>query len=296
MSVLPKEPLQPGAKLGAYKVTRLINLGPIHAVYAAVHEFTGKNVAVKILLPDAVTNSVNKLRTSAGARAMASINCEGVVTVYDLGVTPEGLAYTVMDLVEGRTMDTILKEDGPLSAPRIRRLFGQIAVALEAVHKKNIVHRDLCPAHFIVSSTEEEKVTLIDFTLCRTISSPPAAMTLVGEIIGNPDYMSPEQCMGLEADQHSDIFALGCCMFEAMTGSKPAVGATMIDTMARQVASMPRMPDDQDSEYKGLSAVVLKCLSKQPEDRYQSMEQLHRDLVGDKVKTRAAKSWRDKFS
>jgi serine/threonine-protein kinase len=272
-------------------VTELLNLGHSNAFYAAKHKPTDKAVGLKIMLSN--SDSMEVKRSMFAAKSLARINHPNVVAISDFGMTAAGLPYTVMGLIVGRTMQAILKEDGTLSAPRLRRLFGQVCLGMEAVHAKNIVHRDLKPANFLISNGTEEKVTIIDFGVCRSNEAPPPGLTSMGEIVGTPFYMSPEACTGEPADQRSDIYALGCSMFEAMTGAKPFVGDTMIDTMSRHISDQPEMPDGLAPELKGLSSVVLKCLEKKAQDRYQSMSELHRALSGKETSLKPAQNLRN---
>jgi serine/threonine protein kinase len=141
-----QDPLKSGEMLGAYEITEVIAVGHSNAIYAARHKQTDRSVAVRILLAELGTDPLEVKRSVNAARVLGRISHENVVTVYDFGMSSTGLPYTVMELINGRTMQSLLKEEGTLSALRLRRLFGQICLAMSAVHAKQIVHRDLKPA------------------------------------------------------------------------------------------------------------------------------------------------------
>jgi serine/threonine-protein kinase len=219
------------------------------------------------------------------ARAASSINHPNVLAIYDFGVIDDGLPYIVMDFVDGGNLDTILKRDGCLPPARFRHLFNQLCDALHAVHERSIVHRDLKPANFLIARTSEE-LKLTGFNVCKRNHEKPRSLTLQGELVGTPSYMSPEQCMGLPVDNRSDIYSLGCCMYESLTGSPPFTGNTIIDTMMMHVSAQSPALLDLKPEIAHVQAVLSRCLEKKAEDRFQSMQEVQRALVGVPVKTK----------
>jgi serine/threonine protein kinase len=212
------------------------------------------------------------------ARAQARISNDHVLAIFDFGISSTGLPYTIMERIVGRNMKALLAEEKTISPARARHLFAQVCQAMEAVHKKNIAHRDLKPANFLIAGAQE-KITVIDFSTCREMEMEPGNMPAPIAIVGTPYYMSPEQCLGRPSDQRSDIYAVGCCMFEAIFGAKPFMGKTSDQTMSLHISQKPQLPQDQPAKLTGLTEVVLKCLEKDPDDRFQTMYQLGRALT-----------------
>lgn len=236
-------------------------------------------------------------RQANAAKAMARISHPNVVKIFDLGVTPAKTPFLAMEFVPGFDLRTILDTEVTLSQPRLRSLFDQVCLGLDAVHKARILHRNVKPANLVVSpalsKTEKEKATIIDFGSCSEVlpqgdkdhgSKSGPLVEAAGELIGSVYYMSPEQCLGNACDQRSDIYAVGCCMFEAMTGVKPFIGDTADSTMSMHTSVEPQLHDNLDADFEGLTAVILKCLAKSPEKRYQTMSDLRAALANLQVK------------
>jgi len=274
-----KEPFSPGEIVGAYELTNLLHLGQNNAIYLAQHKMTQRQVVLAALLPHLAVDSMQVKRCMQAAKAMARIKHEGVVEIYDFGMTQKGLPYKSMKYLDGRTLRTILLQESTLPPSRVRFLFAQAAAAMESVHQKNIIHRDLKPSHLIVENDASEKVTVIDFHACRTIDPAHAPLTETLEIVGTPAYMSPEQSLGKPADQRSDIYGLGRCMYEAISGKKATSSDPAIDTISKQLSEQSKDDKDHTLEFQKLSSIVLKCLAIDPDDRYQSMAALQKDLL-----------------
>jgi serine/threonine-protein kinase len=221
-------------------------------------------------------------------RAASKLNHPNIVRVYDLGSTENGAPYIVMELVDGTTLRRVIRAQGSLSAERCINIFSQVCDALQHLHENGIVHRDLKPANIMIvqPGSSAEIVKLVDFGLALP-ADPEAAkaekVTLDGYVTGTPSYMSPEQCLAEHVDFRSDIYSLGCVMFRALTGLAPIAGATPRDTMNKQVKQPPTpfgrvaqstmIPPD-------LQQIILRCLEKKPDDRYQEVAMLKADLQG----------------
>jgi serine/threonine-protein kinase len=220
------------------------------------------------------------------AQAASRLKHPNVIIVHDFGITPEGQPYMVMDFLSGRSMVDFLDETPQIEPSRAKRIFSQVASGLAHAHKSGVVHRDVKPNNIIIDFDHagEESVKLVDFGIAKMINdaeSPQQRLTRAGECFGTAMYMSPEQCRGKDVDQRSDIYSLGCVMFEALTGLPPFEGDNELDTLQMHLMQEPptlreRRPDLQiPGEFE---FVIKKCLSKEPEDRYQSMDELILDL------------------
>jgi serine/threonine protein kinase len=217
---------------------------------------------------------------------LARISAANVVRVCNLGVETDGRPYLVMDYIEGEGLDKIIERDRIVCLRRFRELFGQACDALQAVHRCNILHRNINPSNFLISpaAKETELLTLVGFSFARSVKK--TATEQVGEVVGNPYYMSPEQCLGADVDHRSDIYSLGCCMFAALTGSPPFQGNSMVEVMSMHISEQPVLTLTDIPDFAPVQAVILRCLEKKPEDRFQSVAELSLALVGQPVKTK----------
>jgi tRNA A-37 threonylcarbamoyl transferase component Bud32 len=284
----PQAPTNQPERIGdRYKIEELIGIGGMGAVYRGKHEAMGKTLAVKVLHEDAVANKKAVLRFDQEARAASALTHPHLVSVYDYGVTDDGAPYLVMDYLEGKSLSAIIKEEGRLNATRALTIFIQIAEGIEHAHKKGVIHRDLKPSNVIITKTDREQdfVKIVDFGIAKLMPAALGAeansLTQTGEIFGSPLYMSPEQCTGQQLDQRSDIYSLGCLMYETVTGRPPLQGANPVQTI------MMHVQDDAPSIAStgnnitlppGLETVIMRCLNKAPIDRYPSAEALMSDL------------------
>jgi serine/threonine protein kinase len=236
-----------GTRLGAFEIVELIGAGGMGAVYRARDTTLGRDVAIKVL-PEEFTNDGARLaRFEREAKLLASLNHPGIATLYGLE-THEGVRFIVMELVGGETLAELVRR-GPVPVDRARDLFIQIADALAAAHGRGIVHRDLKPANVIVGSDDRVKVldfglakTLVDATPGEAASESPTRTrdTEVGTVLGTAPYMSPEQARGETVDARADVWAFGCCLFEALAGKRAFEGASGPEILA---AVLEREPD-----------------------------------------------------
>jgi len=266
-----------------YELVAEIGRGHLGVVYKAVDESGSPPVAIKVLT-QVTERDVQRFQREV--RAASKLGHPNIVRVYDLGATTTGAPFIVMELVEGTTLRKVIRSEGSMPVDRCVNIFRQICDALEHLHNNGIVHRDLKPANImLVPSTPNEIVKIVDFGLALP-ADPEAAkaekVTLDGYVTGTPAYMSPEQCIAAHVDHRSDIYSLGCVMFRALTGLAPIAGATPRDTMTKQVKAPPtpfaraacatNIPAD-------LQQIILRCLEKKPEDRYQTVTDLRGDLA-----------------
>lgn len=264
-----------------------INQGGIGAVFKAEHLVTRAKLAIKVLLPELAAVRSHQRRFIQEARAMCSLSNPHIVSVHDCGFTESGLPYMIMDYVEGRTLEEELVEH-PLAAEEALDIFIQIAEGVAHAHKRSIIHRDLKPSNIMLSRQEDGRlfVKVLDFGIAKVKEEANIQglqnLTAMGEVLGTPSYMSPEQSLGTSVDERTDIYSLGCVMFHTLAGTPPFTAATALQLLAQQTNSP--VPDLKEvrPDLKlppGLDRIVRRTLEKKPIDRYPNMEELLADLA-----------------
>ncbi|MEA2198653.1 MAG: eukaryotic-like serine/threonine-protein kinase, partial [Solirubrobacteraceae bacterium] len=236
-------------------------------VYRAVDLILGRSVAVKTLpwlLADQDPNNVARFEREA--RAAAALSHPAVVSVYDTGVDA-GTHFIVMELVEGRSLEAVLREHGPIAPERAASIASRVADALAAAHAQGIVHRDIKPANVMLA--KDGSVKVLDFGIARAAGA--STLTQSASVIGTAAYMSPEQAIGEPADERSDIYALGCVLYALLTGHPPFTGEGSAAVLHQQANSTPRPPRGENHRASpALSALVMEMLAKKPGERPQS--------------------------
>ncbi|MBK9516789.1 MAG: serine/threonine protein kinase [Anaeromyxobacter sp.] len=265
---------------GRYRVLQALGSGGMGSVYLCEHATLGRRCAVKVLHADRAIDPELVERFRQEAQAASRIAHENVVEVVDYGQDEGGDLYYVMEMLEGRTLGQLMRQEGPLPVPRALALLEQLCRALEAAHARGVVHRDVKPANILVELLPDgtERVKLIDFG----ISHVPGAdrMTRDGEIIGTPEYMAPEQATGGQVDPLTDVYAVGVLAFELLTGTLPLVGSTAIATLvAHQSQVPPRLGSRRAGLPPELDRLVLRALAKRPADRFPSMQALAAEVM-----------------
>lgn len=270
---------------GTLKIQSMIGEGGMGRVYLAHHSGVNQNYAVKILTPSLI-NETNWQRFKSEAKTLASLSHPTLVKVYDLGLHEQRVPYYSMDYLEGRNLEEILIRDGTLDLNTAIEIFLAVLDGLAYAHRHNVIHRDLKPANIFISSAPH-CVKILDFGISKLIDSKNSQdLTLTGEVFGSPHYMSPEQCRGESVDARSDIYSIGCCLFETLTGFLPFEGETFLETATmHEEYFAPKLADYAVAQNKGtafpqsLENVVARCLAKHPQERYQSAKELAIDLT-----------------
>jgi serine/threonine protein kinase len=255
--------LEPGSTLGdRYTLGANIASGGMGDVWEATDEVLQRPVAIKVLRPADPDDTTFVERFRDEARGSASLHHPNIAAVYDYG-EEDDTAYIVMELVPGRTLADLIRDaDGPgLDPEQARSILGQAALALSTAHKAGVVHRDVKPGNIII--TPEGQAKLTDFGIARI--GDGSGHTRTGEVLGTPDYISPEQALGEPATEASDLYALGVIGHEMVTGSKPFDMGTPVATALAQVHDAP--PPLPDSVPDDLRRVIVACLAKKPEER-----------------------------
>lgn len=278
-----------GTQLGAYRIHSLLGEGGMARVYKAAHERLQREVAIKVIRPEASGDADFQRRFEQEAQLVASLQHRNIVTVYDFGEN-QNIIYLVMQYVAGGTLRDQLS-DGQRLEPRRAALYAlQMARALQHAHQRGIVHRDVKPLNMLVSATNRNELLLSDFGLAKLFagnaetlltshgaqnSDPQHALSVAGGIMGTPRYMAPEQCLGRPIDARTDIYALGVVLFEMLTGRSPFQGETVF-ALLRQHAYEPAPSVHEVNPYvpEALAQITARALAKPPEERYQSAKEM----------------------
>jgi serine/threonine protein kinase len=290
-SNLPPDPFEEdltGQLIGQnFRIISKLGAGGMSVVYRAHNEMLKKDVAIKVLHPHLVTNRMSLERFRQEAQAASQIDHENVVRIIDFGIAAGSRPYIVMDYLEGHSLSEWIKKEGQLELDRAIEIFVQLADALSYAHQKGIIHRDLKPSNVILVPRRKaggEVAKIVDFGIAKLQpheGADAAALTQTGDVFGSPLYMSPEQCKGEKLDNRSDIYSLGCLMYETLTGVTPINGANMLEILYRHMNEMPRSMKKVAPSLKipqQIEAIVFKALAKEPANRYNSMEELRQDL------------------
>jgi beta-lactam-binding protein with PASTA domain/predicted Ser/Thr protein kinase len=244
-------------------------------VFLGTDTVLGRTVAVKVLAPQFADDDGFVMRFRREAQAAASIGHPHIVSVFDTG-SDDGVHFIVMEYVEGRTLAEILAGGGRILPDRAIDIAMDVCRALEAAHAQGVIHRDIKPGNIMLNPRGEVKVT--DFGIARvTTTADTVAQTAA--ILGTASYLSPEQAQGQPVDGRSDIYSLGCVLYEMVTGRPPFLGDSPVAVASKQVLEQPTPPSRLNPDVTAdLDAVILRALAKNPENRYQSAEEMHADL------------------
>ncbi|MCA1635383.1 MAG: protein kinase [Acidobacteria bacterium] len=266
-----------------YRLDAELGKGGMGTVYRAARLLIGDTVAVKILHPELVKDEQSAERFRREAQAAARLKHPNVVTVYDFGITDDGLVYLVMELIEGESLRGIIKQNGALPLATAAEITRQICAALDEAHEAHIVHRDMKPDNVIVRQTPQGlRVKVLDFGIAKLRDAAPAAnnLTQTGTVLGTPFYMSPEQCMGEEIDHRADIYSVGVILYEMLVGAVPFNSPTPTAVAVQHATQQPTPPRAINMGIPAaVEAVVLHALQKRRESRPQTAGALARELT-----------------
>jgi eukaryotic-like serine/threonine-protein kinase len=267
----------PYVLLERYEVGRLLGSGGMAEVYEGRDRLLDRQVAIKVPLPQYAHDPAFQQRFRREAQAAASLSNAGVVAVYDTGMQ-DGTPFIVMEFVGGRTLKETILAEGPLHPDRAAAIAADVCAALSAAHARGLVHRDVKPPNVML--TPSGRVKLMDLGIARADTAESATQTGAHTaMIGTALYLSPEQAQGQPVDPRSDLYSLGCCLYEMLTGTVPFRGATPVAILYRHVREDPAPPRLLNPDVPAaLEAVCLKALAKRPEDRYQTAVEMREDL------------------
>jgi serine/threonine-protein kinase len=261
---------------GPYELVREIGRGGMSVVYEARQKGLDRSVAVKMILAGHLASPELVRRFQAEAKAAARLRHSNIVHIHDVGQF-HGQDFFAMEYIEGQSLADRIKQR-PVDAAAAVRLVAAVARAVEHLHRQGIVHRDLKPSNILLDAEGQPYVT--DFGLAK-VFAPGSDMTATGVIAGTPSYMAPEQASGRRAEVSpaTDVYSLGAILYELLTGVPPFHAETPLDTLMEVLAGDPAMPRKLDPRIpRGLELICLKCLAKEPANRYASAEALADDL------------------
>jgi eukaryotic-like serine/threonine-protein kinase len=264
-----------------YQTRELVGRGGMSEVYRGFDAQLGRPVAIKRLRPDLAVNAVCRARFRREAQAAGRLSHPAIVAVYDTGevreATGASIPFIVMELVEGRSLRDALCQEGRVSPVRALELTAGVLDALGCSHAAGIIHRDIKPANVML--TDAGTVKVADFGIARAVSDTTGTATMAGTVVGTAQYLSPEQARGEAADARSDIYSVGCLLYELLVGEPPFTGDSMVGIVFQHISEPPTPPSDANPEISAdIDAIVLKALAKNPEDRYQSAAEMKADL------------------
>ena len=279
--------LAAGTQLGAHQIVGLLGAGGMGEVYRARDTKLNRSVAIKILPAQYAADPDRIARFEREAQAVAALNHPGIAGIYEFNHI-DGLRFLVLELVEGDTLADVLERDGAFDVERALTIARDIAAALEAAHEKGICHRDLKPAN--VKLTPDGAVKVLDFGLAKILEPNPAAPALThsptlslagthpGVVLGTAGYMSPEQAKGFAADHRSDIFSLGCTLYELLSGRRAFEGDTASEVLASVLKTEPNLTKLPARLHPRVVDLLRRCLEKNPKKRWHSAADVRLEL------------------
>lgn len=275
--------LEPGMLLAErYRILEVVGRGGMGMVYRAFDEQLSIDVAIKVLLPERATDAAMVERFRHELLLARQVSHPNVVRIHDIG-HDGGTFFLSMDYFPGRSLFEILERDGRFSPERAATIGEQLAAALAAAHEQGVIHRDLKPANILLDAQDRPAIT--DFGVARSLSS--SGLTMVGRIIGTPDYFSPEQARGQPVDHRSDLYALGLVLFEMLAGQPAFPGASFEEVLAQRISGRPRRLGQLGVAVPPrLRAVIERCLEHDPARRFTSAREVGNALAASRRPTR----------
>ena len=266
-------------RIGRYEIQGELGKGAMGVVYRAVDPNIGRPVALKTMRVDIHGSDSEDMlkRFQNEARAAGVLNHPNIVTIYDAG-EDRGVFYIAMEFIPGKTLAQTLAQQRACSAEQIVNIGGQICAGLDYAHSKKVIHRDIKPPNIMIAP--DGTVKIMDFGIAKA----GTGLTQTGEVLGTPNYMSPEQVKGKDLDGRTDLFSTGVILYEMATGERPFNGQNVTTIIYKIIHENPAPPRELDvTVHPGLSQIIMKCLSKDPEDRYQDGADLATALKSYKI-------------
>jgi serine/threonine protein kinase len=272
-----------GTNLGdRFFIEEVLGSGGMSVVYKAKQLAVNRHVAIKTIRVQLDSKPVYRERFEREISSLCALSHPNVVTVYDCIIGTDGQPYVVMDYLRGRSLETLIETEGPLPLDRFARISMQVCSAMDHAHKRGIIHRDLKPGNIVLMDDEMDFVKVVDFGLAK-LSEDNRKLTQSGELWGSPPYMSPEQCMGESGDERSDIYALGCVMYEMLAGKDPFWYATTIfELIQRHVNTVPASFAEVNPAVTvpyAVESVIFQAMEKNPVSRFNTALELRDALM-----------------
>ncbi|MGH2671822.1 MAG: Stk1 family PASTA domain-containing Ser/Thr kinase, partial [Actinomycetota bacterium] len=261
--------------MGRYRVEQELGRGGMAKVYRGEDTVLGRTVAIKILAPQFADDQDFVHRFRREAQAAARISNHNLVSVFDTG-SDDGVHFIVMEYVDGRTLADLIAGGGRILPDRAIEIAIDVCRALEAAHAQGVIHRDIKPGNIMLDEKGHVKVT--DFGIARVVSTAET-IAQTAAVLGTASYLSPEQAQGQPVDGRSDLYSLGCVLFEMVTGRAPFLGDSPVAVASKHVLEQPTPPSRLNPDVSpDLDAVILRALAKNPANRYQTAEEFREDL------------------
>ena len=264
----------PKLMFGDYEATEIIGEGGMGRVYKAIQRRLNRAVCIKTLLPQFASDEETSKRFAKEATTTAALSHPNIVSIFDVGTTSEGVAYMVMELIDGRPLRAVLRDEAPLQSARAVQLMDQVLSALAEAHTHGVVHRDLKPANVLVVAQRDgtELCKLLDFGIARITKDNEERLTRTGMMVGTPGYMAPEQIVGDEVDHRADLYAAGAILYELVSGARVFTAENDLDRFKKVLLEDPPPPSSRTKAAvpAALDAVCLKALRRPAAERYQS--------------------------
>ncbi len=286
-STPPPDPLIGRTLDGRYRVEAVLGEGGMGLVYRAHHAVLKKPLAIKVLRPEVSRDAEVLSRFQQEAQSASAIGNQHIIDISDFGTLPDGSTYFVMEFLDGQSLTGAIEagpEGGgaPMDPARVIHIAKQLCDALGAAHERSIVHRDMKPDNVILIKRggDSDFVKVLDFGIAK-VGGSSSKLTKAGQVFGTPHYMSPEQCAGNAVDQRTDIYALGVILYEMACGRVPFDADNLMGILTKHMYEQPIPPHELPPPVKvpsGLESVILKCLAKSTDARYQTMDELRGDL------------------
>ncbi|PWT97717.1 MAG: hypothetical protein C5B53_07715 [Candidatus Melainabacteria bacterium] len=270
-----------------YEIEKILGVGGMSTVYRARHVMIDKPVAIKVLHHYLLNDKLVLTRFRQEAKTVSLLNHPNIVKLFDYGITVHEQPYLVMDFIEGKNLEELLKEIKYLELPRILRVFSQVLDGLAAAHAKGVIHRDLKPSNIMLIDLETSKdfAMIIDFGIAKIVlgdDSPSSRLTPTGEVYGSLAYMSPEQCKNAGVDGRSDLYSLGCVIYQALTGELMFRGSGPYELVLKHLEHQPK-PFAEVCPDRHIPAdfekFVFKAVAKSPKDRFGSASEMKEALL-----------------
>lgn len=266
---------------GRFETLSLLGEGGVGVVYRAFHRDMNRHVALKLMKAPLTHSPEQQLRFRRESKIISALDHPNIVSIYSMGIAETGAPYIAMELLEGEPLSELIKARGAFAWRIALPLFVQVCSALDHAHSKQIIHRDIKPSNIMVLSDVDDhaRVKVVDFGIAKAIGDD--ALTRTNVIAGSAFYLSPNQCEGRSNDEQSDIYALGCSLFETVAGRPPFMGESFLETLTKHRSDQPPKVSDINPACAipaALEEVIACCLSKAKETRYRSVSELRADL------------------